>query len=84
MEGTTRIHLNTERWRACEPWFSPGMAGIDCAGLGEVIHNILSGFSEHERARLANVSIPCLSWSKDLSLKLCIHRMSSLLVDRLT
>src|ERR1700733_15263044 len=25
--GSMRIHLNTERWRVCETWFSPGMAG---------------------------------------------------------
>ncbi|KIJ45076.1 hypothetical protein M422DRAFT_251274 [Sphaerobolus stellatus SS14] len=50
--GQCRIHLNVERWRACEPWFNPSMAGIDTAGLGEVIAGILSGFSEAEKARL--------------------------------
>ncbi|PFH50709.1 hypothetical protein AMATHDRAFT_75400 [Amanita thiersii Skay4041] len=52
MEGNTRLHLNVERWRACEPWFSPSMAGIDSAGLGEVIQNILNRFSESEKGRL--------------------------------
>ncbi|KIK66134.1 hypothetical protein GYMLUDRAFT_70347 [Collybiopsis luxurians FD-317 M1] len=50
--GNTRIHLSTERWRACEAWFSPGIAGVDSAGLGEVIQNILSRFSEAEKGRL--------------------------------
>jgi len=51
--GKTRIHLNSERWRVCETWFSPNMAGIDSAGIGEVIQNILAAFSPPERARLA-------------------------------
>ncbi|KAL0945578.1 hypothetical protein HGRIS_014738 [Hohenbuehelia grisea] len=54
VEGNTRIHLNIERWRVCEAWFSPGMAGVDCAGLGEVIQTVLSRFSESEKARLVN------------------------------
>ena len=37
LSGKTRIHLNVERWRVCEAWFSPTMAGIDSAGLGEVL-----------------------------------------------
>ncbi|KAG2023710.1 chromatin remodeling complex subunit [Coprinopsis cinerea AmutBmut pab1-1] len=52
VEGHTRIHLSTERWRVPETYFSPGMAGIDTAGLGEVIQNILARFSEAEKARL--------------------------------
>ncbi|KAF8341684.1 chromatin remodeling complex subunit [Amanita rubescens] len=52
VEGNTRIHLNVERWRACEPWFKPSMAGVDSAGLGEVIQNILSRFSEAEKGKL--------------------------------
>ncbi|KAF9785906.1 chromatin remodeling complex subunit [Thelephora terrestris] len=50
--GKTRIHLNTERWRVCETWFSPSMAGVDSAGIGEVVQNILAAFSAAERARL--------------------------------
>ncbi|OJA15150.1 hypothetical protein AZE42_04698 [Rhizopogon vesiculosus] len=52
LEGMARIHLNTERWRVCETYFSPGMAGIDSAGLGEVLQSILARFSESEKARL--------------------------------
>ena len=55
--GTTRIHLSTERWRVCETWFSPSMAGVDSAGLGEVIQNILARFSEAEKGRLVKVSL---------------------------
>ncbi|TFK76616.1 actin-like protein Arp5p [Pluteus cervinus] len=54
VEGNMRIHLNTERWRVCETWFSPSMAGIDSAGLGEVIHNILTRFPDSEKSRLVN------------------------------
>lgn len=53
--GNTRIHLTTERWRVCETWFSPSLAGVDSAGLGEVIQNVLARFSEPEKARLASV-----------------------------
>lgn len=52
IEGSARIHLNTERWRVCETYFSPGMAGVDSAGLGEVLQSILARFSEAEKARL--------------------------------
>ncbi|THG96060.1 hypothetical protein EW026_g5706 [Hermanssonia centrifuga] len=52
VEGKTRIHLNVERWRVCEAWFSPTMAGVDSAGLGEVLQNVLSRFSDAEKGRL--------------------------------
>ena len=51
----SRIHLNIERWRACETWFSPGMAGVDSAGLGEVVQNVLARFSDQEKGRLVKV-----------------------------
>ncbi|KAJ7232861.1 actin-like protein Arp5p [Mycena haematopus] len=51
-EGLCRIHLNTERWRVCETWFSPAMAGVDSAGLGEVIQNVLAPFPNAEKERL--------------------------------
>ncbi|THH32608.1 hypothetical protein EUX98_g1578 [Antrodiella citrinella] len=52
VEGKTRIHLNVERWRVCEAWLSPSMAGVDSAGLGEVIQNVLARFSDAEKGRL--------------------------------
>ena len=74
--GATRVHLSTERWRACETWFSPGMAGVDAAGLGEVIQNILAGFSEAEKARLVNVRTLILFLLKVFELE-CFDRTSS-------
>ncbi|KAJ7725515.1 hypothetical protein DFH07DRAFT_946209 [Mycena maculata] len=52
VEGLCRIHLNTERWRVCETYFSPAMAGVDSAGLGEVVQNVLARFSDAEKERL--------------------------------
>ncbi|OJT07940.1 Actin-like protein arp5 [Trametes pubescens] len=52
VKGKTRIHVNVERWRVCEAWFSPSMAGIDSAGLGEVLQNVLARFSDQEKGRL--------------------------------
>ncbi|KAN0101058.1 hypothetical protein V8E55_001042 [Tylopilus felleus] len=50
--GHSRIHLNTERWRVCETYFSPGMAGVDSAGVGEVLQSVLARFTEAEKGRL--------------------------------
>ncbi|KAG6331984.1 hypothetical protein ID866_7104 [Astraeus odoratus] len=50
--GTARIHLNTERWRVCETYFAPSMAGVDAAGIGEVLQTVLARFPEAEKARL--------------------------------
>ncbi|KAF8439468.1 chromatin remodeling complex subunit [Boletus edulis BED1] len=50
--GHSRIHLNTERWRVCETYFSPGMAGVDSAGIGEVLQSVLARFTEADKARL--------------------------------
>jgi len=52
VEGTHRVHLNIERWRVPEAWFGPAAAGVDSAGLGELIENILKGFPTEERNRL--------------------------------
>ncbi|KAI0048851.1 actin-like ATPase domain-containing protein [Auriscalpium vulgare] len=54
VEGLARVHLSTERWRVSEAWFSPTMAGVDSAGLGEVIQNVLSTFNMADRGRLVN------------------------------
>lgn len=55
--GNSRIHLNTERWRVCETYFSPGMAGVDSAGVGEVLQSVLARFTEAEKARLVKVGL---------------------------
>lgn len=67
--GSARIHLNTERWRVCETYFSPGMAGVDCAGLGEVLQSILARFTEAEKARLVKVCFVFLRPSSSNSCK---------------
>ncbi|PIL29973.1 hypothetical protein GSI_07884 [Ganoderma sinense ZZ0214-1] len=51
-QGKARIHLNVERWRVCEAWFSPSMAGVDSAGLGEVLQNVLARFPDQDKGRL--------------------------------
>jgi actin-related protein 5 len=56
IRGHARIHLNVERWRVAESWFCPGIAGVDCAGLGEVVQFVLSRFKPEQRARMAKVS----------------------------
>ena len=53
--GRARIHLSIERWRVCETWFAPSMAGVDSAGLGEVLQNVLASFSTEERGLLVQV-----------------------------
>jgi hypothetical protein len=53
--GRARIHLSLERWRVCETWFAPSMAGVDSAGLGEVLQNVLASFSLADRERLVQV-----------------------------
>ncbi|TFK47935.1 actin-like protein Arp5p [Heliocybe sulcata] len=52
LEGRSRVHLNVERWRVCETWFSPNMAGVDSAGLGEVLQNVLARFSDAEKGKM--------------------------------
>jgi hypothetical protein len=60
MPGKYRIHLNTERWRVPEAWFSPSMAGVDSAGLGEVLQTVLARFSDADKGRLVKVRPPRL------------------------
>jgi actin-related protein 5 len=55
VRGHARIHLNVERWRTPETWFSPGMAGLDSAGLGETIQFVFSRFRSEQRLRMAKV-----------------------------
>jgi hypothetical protein len=41
----------------CETWFSPGMAGVDSAGLGEVLQNVITGFPDNEKGRFVQVRV---------------------------
>ncbi|VDC01786.1 unnamed protein product [Peniophora sp. CBMAI 1063] len=52
--GNMRVHFSTQRWRAVEPWFTPGMAGVNSAGLGALAGNVLGMFAPNVRARLAS------------------------------
>ncbi|EPQ61195.1 actin-like ATPase domain-containing protein [Gloeophyllum trabeum ATCC 11539] len=52
LEGRSRVHLNVERWRVPETWFSPSMAGVDSAGLGEVLQNVMARFSDGEKGKM--------------------------------
>jgi len=52
IQSAHRIHLNVERWRVPEAWFGPPAAGVDAAGLGELIEIVLKTFSQEERTRL--------------------------------
>ena len=63
-QGKSRIHLNVERWRVCEAWFSPSMAGVDSAGLGEVLQNVLARFTEQDKGRLVKVRFPRPSFTR--------------------
>lgn len=53
----------------CEAWFAPSMAGVDSAGLGEVLQSILSRFPDSEKSRLAKVETTVRQWatSADMS-----------------
>lgn len=67
MQDPTTKHqmtLNVERWKVPEAWFTPSMAGVDCAGLGEIINNVLGSFTVQDRVRLAKVGAPSIRPSK--------------------
>ncbi|GAA98900.1 hypothetical protein E5Q_05588 [Mixia osmundae IAM 14324] len=51
-EQAAQLHLNVERVRVPEVLYQPSIAGLDQAGLLEVIQNILQHFQPHERERL--------------------------------
>lgn len=79
--GMARIHINTERWRVCETYFSPGMAGVDSAGLGEVLQSILSRFSESEKARLVKVGFFVSAFPATTHARAeCIHHRRSIAI----
>ena len=55
LETASRLHLNVERIRVAEVLWQPGLAGLDLAGLGEVIGHVLGNFTGEERDRLTKV-----------------------------
>ena len=54
-EHAAQLHLNIERMRVPEVTYQPSLAGIDSAGLLEVIEHILKSFTASERDRLTAV-----------------------------
>ncbi|KAG8880507.1 Nuclear actin-protein involved in chromatin remodeling [Tulasnella sp. 331] len=52
MASKHQMTLNVERWKTPEAWFCPSMAGVDCAGLGEILANTLASFTEQERVKM--------------------------------
>ena len=54
-EHAAQLHLNIERMRVPEVTYQPSLAGIDSAGLLEVVEHILKSFTPSERDRLTSV-----------------------------
>lgn len=54
-EHAAQLHLNVERIRVPEVTYQPSLAGVDSAGLLEVIELILKSFTPAERDRLTSV-----------------------------
>jgi actin-related protein 5 len=50
-----QIHLNIERIRVPEALYQPSIAGVDQAGLIEIIGHILKQFSPVDQAKLLGV-----------------------------
>jgi actin-related protein 5 len=44
-----------ERVRVPEVWFEPHMAGLDSAGVGEIVEHVLKECQEEERRRMQQV-----------------------------
>lgn len=51
-EHNSQLHMNVERARVPEVIWQPHMAGLDQAGLAEIVEHVLRGFGETERQRL--------------------------------
>ncbi|EGG12911.1 uncharacterized protein MELLADRAFT_32515, partial [Melampsora larici-populina 98AG31] len=54
MEQNAQLHMNVERIRVPEPLYQPHMAGIDHAGLVEVIQYVLKEFSQDIQDKLTS------------------------------
>lgn len=61
LEQNSRLHLNVERVRVPEPLYQPLMAGVDQAGILEVMQYVLREFGPDEQRRLTKVSLSLLS-----------------------
>lgn len=54
MEQNAQLHMNVERIRVPEPLYQPHVAGIDHAGLVEVIQYVLKEFSQDVQDQLTS------------------------------
>lgn len=55
VEQNARLHMNVERIRVPEPLYQPQVAGIDHAGLVEVVQYVLKEFSQDIQDQLTQV-----------------------------
>ncbi|POW11500.1 hypothetical protein PSTT_05228 [Puccinia striiformis] len=55
-EQSARLHINIERIRVPEPLYQPLLAGVDQAGLVEVVQYVLKEFSQDVQDQLTQVS----------------------------
>ena len=55
LEQSYQLHLNVERSRVPEVWFQPSMAGLDSAGVGEIVEHVLRERTSEERGRMQQV-----------------------------
>jgi actin-related protein 5 len=55
-EQAAQMHLNIERIRVPEALYQPSIAGVDQAGLIEVVGHVLKQYGPSEQARLLSVS----------------------------
>lgn len=65
LEELARAHqvtLNVERARIAEVFFQPGMAGVDQAGVDEIMNMVVRSFDDDVRQRMLSVSnaFPCV------------------------
>lgn len=64
----SQLRLNVERIKVPEALYQPSMAGVDHAGLIELIGYVLRAFTPQEQARLLDVSVSVSStWSQRLA-----------------
>ncbi|CDZ96567.1 Actin-related protein-Arp5p [Phaffia rhodozyma] len=52
LEESFRIHLNVERARVPEVWFQPHIAGLDSAGIAEIVQHVLNEVELETRKRM--------------------------------
>jgi len=61
LQQSYQLHLNVERSRVPEVWFQPSIAGLDSAGVGEIVEHVLRERSREEMRRMQEVSRVAIS-----------------------